>query len=100
MAERLGNGLQNRVQQFESAWDLTKRTLLGVSFLCWWGGRADADGRAVFRASLRWAVARFAAPMGFGDYKVESNVVGLYGNALGNELEVVAYADGGCASES
>ncbi len=25
MAERLGNGLQNRVQQFESAWDLTKR---------------------------------------------------------------------------
>ena len=24
MAERLGNGLQNRVQRFDSAWDLTK----------------------------------------------------------------------------
>ncbi len=24
MAERLGNGLQNRVQQFESAWYLNK----------------------------------------------------------------------------
>lgn len=25
MAERLGNGLQNRVQQFESAWHLNKK---------------------------------------------------------------------------
>ncbi len=25
MAERLGNGLQNRVQQFESAWDLKRK---------------------------------------------------------------------------
>lgn len=33
MAEWLGNGLQNRVQQFESAWDLTKTHPQKVSFL-------------------------------------------------------------------
>ena len=38
MAERLGSGLQNRVQQFESAWYLVKKEiLLKVSFLYYMG---------------------------------------------------------------
>ncbi len=56
MAERLGNGLQNRVQQFESAWDLIKRALRGVPVSCWWGGRSSERPYDGLRRGLppRW----------------------------------------------
>ncbi len=34
MAERLGNGLQNRLQQFESAWNLQKSGEIRAFFIC------------------------------------------------------------------
>ena len=37
MAEWLGNGLQNRAQQFDSAWNLKRRVSNGTPFLCPYG---------------------------------------------------------------